>query len=188
MRFQTTFRPEATRRLAALVLAIVGVTLGTARASAQGTVLYGCYVPNSGTVYRIKADGLPDACRSPQHVQFTWSLQGPAGPAGPAGPIGPQGPAGPAGGLPITGVIVELVDSPPIAPGQQGGVLVSCPAGHVATGGGGEASAGQGVLLRLVQSSPRRTNGIVNGWESRFENASTVATPGRAYVVCAPAQ
>ena len=48
-------------------------------------MLYGCYVPTSGTVYRIKATGLPDACRSPQHVQFTWSLQGPVGPQGAGG-------------------------------------------------------------------------------------------------------
>src|SRR5215204_5340026 len=97
------------------------------RASAQAT-LSGCYVPNSGTVYRIKADGLPDSCRSKQHVEFTWSLQGPAGPAGPAGPTGPTGPqgvAGPAGGLTASGFNVVESFSNAVAPGTRGEVQAS---------------------------------------------------------------
>ena len=82
-------------------LLIGGIALAPTRLAAQATVLYGCYVPNSGTVYRIKAPGLPTDCRSAQHVQFTWSLQGPAGPQGPAGVAGPQGIAGPSG--PVSG-------------------------------------------------------------------------------------
>lgn len=78
-------------------------------------VLYACYVPMSGTVYRIKLTDTREQCASAQHVEFSFNqtgpqgpqgAQGPAGPAGPtgpqgttgpAGPTGPQGPAGPAG-------------------------------------------------------------------------------------------
>lgn len=54
-------------------------------------VLYACYVPASGTVYRIKEPGTPDACRSPRHVEFNWNEAGPQGPSGPPGPTGDQG-------------------------------------------------------------------------------------------------
>lgn len=55
-----------------------------------------CYVPISGTIYRIDtqtspAAGAPRACLNVTHVRFTWNQQGPAGPAGPSGPPGPPG-------------------------------------------------------------------------------------------------
>ncbi|MFL5383998.1 MAG: tail fiber domain-containing protein [Longimicrobiaceae bacterium] len=79
-------------------LAGAAAALWAAPAAAQtSTVIYACYVPATGTVYRIKATGLDDSCKSQQHVQFSWNETGPQGPAGPAGPTGPQGPAGPTG-------------------------------------------------------------------------------------------
>ena len=65
-------------------------------------VIHAYYVPATGSVYRIKAPGLPDDCQGPatgakQHVPFSWNQQGPAGPQGPQGIPGPQGPAGAAG-------------------------------------------------------------------------------------------
>ena len=69
-------------------------------------VMYACYVPASGVVYRIRIDDAPNECRSARHVEFSWNAQGPAGadgapgpqgPAGANGAPGPQGPAGPAG-------------------------------------------------------------------------------------------
>ncbi len=41
-----------------------------------GVVLYACYNP-SGSVYRIKEEGLGDECSSPRHVQFSWNEHGP---------------------------------------------------------------------------------------------------------------
>jgi hypothetical protein len=188
MRSQTICSYAPKRCVSILGLAVAATTLGTSRASAQGTVLYGCYVPSSGTVYRIKDTGLPDACRSPQHVQFTWSLQGPAGPAGPAGPTGPQGPAGPAGGVPRTGVTFVVAPTPdPIPPGQTRTAGAVCPAGHVATGGGG-GSPNSAATLRLTRSSPVSISGVVAAWQVSFENASAFAAIGEAYVVCVPAQ
>jgi hypothetical protein len=66
-------------------------------------LIYACYVPTSGTVYRIKTTDTREQCVSPNHVMFFFNQtgpegpQGPEGPAGPAGPAGPQGPAGPTG-------------------------------------------------------------------------------------------
>lgn len=89
-----------------LALTLTVIALGAAplaaQATAEGTTLYACYVPGTGTVYRIKGPGLPDACEpakggKPAHVQFQWNDRGPAGPAGAAGAVGAQGDAGPVG-------------------------------------------------------------------------------------------
>lgn len=61
--------------LAALLAIVSPVTL-----SAQATVYYACYVPSSGTVYRIKEPTLPTECGTSrkngvtvQHVEFSWT-------------------------------------------------------------------------------------------------------------------
>lgn len=48
---------------------------------------YGCYIPGSGTVYRIKTLNAPTACVKSTHVEFNWNNVGPAGPMGPAGMV-----------------------------------------------------------------------------------------------------
>lgn len=84
-----------------VALACAGILTGGGSAVAQTgdpvQVMYACYVPASGTVYRIKATDLKPQCASPQHVQFSWQAQGPKGEPGAQGPVGPQGPQGPAG-------------------------------------------------------------------------------------------
>ena len=69
-------------------------------------VIYACYVPTSGTVYRISTTDTREECAAKAHVPFWFNQTGPAGPqgltgpqgaAGPAGPTGPTGPAGPTG-------------------------------------------------------------------------------------------
>jgi hypothetical protein len=46
------------------------------------TTYYACYVPSSGTVYRIKTADTPSACTKPTHVEFSWNHQGPKGDPG----------------------------------------------------------------------------------------------------------
>src|SRR3954452_11988420 len=92
----------APRRALSLAGALAALWAAPAAAQ-QSTTIYACYVPSSGTVYRIKAPGLKDDCNSPQHVQFSWNEAGTQGPAGPAGPTGPAGPQGPAGAPGATG-------------------------------------------------------------------------------------
>lgn len=66
-------------------------------------VIWACYVPVSGTVYRIKSADTKEICSSPKHVMFSFNQTGPAGPQGPVGPAGAQGPVGPAGATGPTG-------------------------------------------------------------------------------------
>src|SRR5688572_10054975 len=87
-------------------LALAGVSamafLADPSAAAQttsGDTVYACYVPLTGTVYRIKAPGAPTECfqlrghrrddELRSHVPFNWSKSG-AGVVGPMGPAGPQ--------------------------------------------------------------------------------------------------
>ena len=66
------------RAVGALCL-IAAATCLTSAAKAQtpvNTVLTACYVPASGTVYRVGAQGLPGDCFSPTHVRFSWNSQG----------------------------------------------------------------------------------------------------------------
>ena len=72
-------------------------------------LIYACYVPSSGTTYRIKETDLKQSCVSPSHVEFFWNQQGPEGPQGPqgiqgvAGSAGATGGTGPAGSTGLTG-------------------------------------------------------------------------------------
>ena len=183
--------PNYTKQLLSLAwslsAAIALLSLTTTNASAQAT-LSGCYVPASGTVYRIKADGLPDTCRSKNHVEFTWSLQGApgaTGQTGPAGPSGPQGPVGPAGGLVRAAVQVVQAGTAFLSPSSAGGATAQCPANMVATGGGTGSSV---PALTVVNAMPAKTNDIVTGWTANFFNPHANIGQGQVFVVCVPSQ
>src|ERR1044071_10250761 len=47
-----------------------------------------CYVPASGTIYRIGSTGLPTTCLATSHIKFSWSITGPPGAAGATGATG----------------------------------------------------------------------------------------------------
>lgn len=85
----------------ALALIILAAALVPSVLSAQSSDTYtACYVPRSGTVYRIKAPNTPSDCTKQDHIEFSWTeagMPGPQGAQGPTGPQGPQGPQGPAG-------------------------------------------------------------------------------------------
>jgi hypothetical protein len=93
---------------------LAGILLfaGSTAATAQGTpvtpsstpvLLYACYVPNTGTTYRIKETDVRQQCVSALHVEYSWNQQGPAGPQGIQGIQGVAGPAGAAGATGATG-------------------------------------------------------------------------------------
>src|SRR5215207_10420242 len=81
--------------------AVLGAILAAAPAAleAQTTtptpkVYYACYIPTSGTVYRIKETNLKQSCASTAHVPFSWTDGGTPGPQGPKGDKGDQGEQG----------------------------------------------------------------------------------------------
>lgn len=86
--------------LGGLVTAAMALAAGAAAAQdpppspPEPQVLYACYVPSAGVVYRIREAGLPTECRSPAHTLFSWNQTGPAGAPGAPGAAGAAGPAG----------------------------------------------------------------------------------------------
>jgi hypothetical protein len=79
-----------TTLVAVPAFAALAAIAAPARLEAQATVYYACYVPSSGTVYRIKEPDLPQQCGSSnkkgvtvQHVEFSWT-DGQGGPSTPA--------------------------------------------------------------------------------------------------------
>src|SRR6266550_7388038 len=100
---------------AAVGVTLFAATLAIAPAAqaqiAAGPPTYGCYAPNTGSVYATSYGGAtmptaPANCISTTHYRFQWGGAGPTGPQGPAGqqgPPGPQGPQGPQGATGATG-------------------------------------------------------------------------------------
>lgn len=91
---------------------------GSPDGAAAGTLLTACYVPSTGTVYRIREANLPQSCLAAGHVEFSWNAQGTPGPAGPQGPTGAPGPQGPPGADGAPGP--EGPAGPPGPEGPQG--------------------------------------------------------------------
>ena len=174
----------------ATVVMLVAAALAPSRLAGQGapTVLYGCYVPTSGTVYRIKADGLPTDCRSKNHVQFTWSLQGPPGPQGPTGPAGPQGVAGPAG--PLSGRVLVVAQGS-AASNNIGSATASCPAGKKVLGGGFQGLTGNttNVSHNMPKPlSPPATGFSDTEWQVTLYNADPFTLSFTVFAICANAE
>jgi hypothetical protein len=95
-------------RIAALLAVIA---LIPAAAEAQSTIT-ACYVPKTGSVYRIEATGAPEACKN-GHVEFSWKAPAVA-----------------------YGAITAVTDSFTVQPGSLGVGGADCPAGSVAISGG----------------------------------------------------
>ena len=94
-----------------IAAALALFALAPAAAHAQSTIT-ACYVPKTGSVYRIEAAGAPEACKN-GHVEFSWTS--------PAVTYGP-----------ITTVSSALTLQP-----LAGAVhVVACPAGSVPISGG----------------------------------------------------
>ena len=74
------------RAVIASILPLAAPAVAAAQPATPPATIEACYVPASGTIYRINAPGAPSACHSPAHVRFAWNQQGVPGPAGTIGP------------------------------------------------------------------------------------------------------
>jgi len=126
-------RPARVAAVAGTLLIAVSTTALTQGPPAPA-VLYACYVPISGTVYRIKETDLKQACASATHVEFSWNQQGPQGPQGIQGIQGIQGVPGPTGLTGATG-----------ATGPAGPTGATGPAGASGVGDIHQASVTNGI-------------------------------------------
>jgi hypothetical protein len=130
-------------RIFALTAAAIAGCCFASKVEAQTTapkILWACYIPTTGTTYRIKETDLKQDCQKSTHVMFSWNetgpqgpqgMQGEKGPAGPQGPQGlqgPQGPQGPAGGFDWS-LLWTGNTTTRVLPGGTGGTRMFCPAG-----------------------------------------------------------
>src|SRR5438552_6537407 len=107
IRSQTPFAAVAVTLFAA-TLAIAPVAQAQLPA---GPPIYGCFAPNTGSVYATSYGGAtmptaPANCISTTHYRFQWGGAGPQGPKGDpgaTGATGPQGAVGPKGDPGATG-------------------------------------------------------------------------------------
>ena len=157
------------RAVAALTLGMLALS-GTA---VEAQTITGCFVKNTGTVYRIKVAGAPAKCAA-NHTEFSWNVAGIPGPQGPAGPSGIHGitTRDQLGALPN----LSTVD-----------LSVECLAGEYAIGGGFSVFGGVSHLVRASAPSVNQTTGL-HAW--RVSLQSTSGSPGGAtalmlYVICA---
>lgn len=128
--------PGALKKLLFVVAPVLALIIPAANAEGQATpvIIYACYVPQTGAVYRIKAPGTPDACTNQKHVQFSWNQEGPVGPVGPAGPTGASGATGSTGAAGVTG-----------AQGSTGSTGAAGPTGATGAAGAQGSTGPQGT-------------------------------------------
>jgi hypothetical protein len=182
---RTLVRPLVVSASVALALCAMDSAELAAQTPAP-TVLYGCYVPGSGTVYRIKSAGAPSQCASTRHVEFTWNEEGAQGPQGPAGPPGPEGPAG--ASTTYTTEVRRISHS--IRGGTTSSLTVYCLTGSKLLSGGYDlGSTSASAFMRVMASHPLTdaAGQLYDAWkvEARNENPDeTVFTPFWLTILC----
>ena len=143
-------------------------------------IIRACYVPASGTLYRIGVDGGPTECRG-GHIEMKWSVSGPAGPQGLQGPKGDAGEPGPAGPKGDAGEKGDKGDKGDAGPkGDTGAAGIAGPAGPQGPAGpagpqGPQGPAGSGGSLApsiIVRDS-------VDIAPGRFARAIATCPPGK---------
>ena len=138
-------------------------------AQAQGPVLFACYVPNSGVVYRVNPPGSPgqsadlkDACTGEKHILFSWSQ------------VGPQGVPGLSGYERVEGATVT------VAPNTLQVATAVCPTGKKVLGGG-YIFPGGAFSMELTSSRPDSDDTWAVFAQSEVSSNVTM----KAFAVCA---
>ena len=174
----------------AAAAAALPVAASTPAVAQTTSLLHACYVPKSGTVYRIKTANAPAECIKADHVEFSWNeqgIQGPVGPEGPAGPSGPSGPAGEAGPVGPQGPSgvsgYEFVESifRPVPGNTTSDHALRCPGSKRAVGGGYRVETGHD-FVRVLWDTPI-DGGL--GWFLRLNNPNAQTFSVSLYVLCA---
>jgi hypothetical protein len=140
-------------RIAAVLAALA---LAPAAAHAQSTIT-ACYVPKTGSVYRVQAVGAPDACK-PNHVEFSWASSGPTFTKRWATPV-------------------------LITPNTFEQAFASCEAGETVVGGG--YATFPNLTVSVAVNAPTFGGLHPESWFVDMRNLSSIDVTMSAYVICA---
>jgi hypothetical protein len=153
-------------------LSLPAILLGLSALAAPGSlraqsatapkVFYACYVPSSGTTYRIKEIDLKQVCSKSTHVQFSWT-----------------------DGNPVAVSRFFTVESPIQPLASQARVLAeqACPAGSQVAGGGYRIFNRGGTDFPFVVESRPSADGT--GWAVHMFNTAATEVSLSVVVRCA---
>ena len=159
------FTPSLRHCLQAAVAGLAAL-VAPAALRAQSTtapkVFHACYVPSSGSVYRIKEVDLKQECVKSTHIQFSWTD----------------------GAGALTQVVTVRSAYKDVAAHQYGSIDAICPAGTQLTGGGYEIIYfPNNVVAPVIWFSKPRDDRT--GWSVGFQNTSDNLAEFVTYVHCA---
>lgn len=144
-----------------IVALVAALVISPAAVQAQSTIT-ACYVPKSGSVYRIKTEGAPSACKS-NHVEFSWVSS--------TSPWGPY----------------TAVEQPMnIQPGETADGVASCPAGRQPISGGFrvvDADAAEVVILGSHEAGTLGTGNV--NWQVTARNDGSEMVIMYVHALCA---
>ena len=152
-----------------VVIGLIVVTVASMSSTTvpmQATILSACYVPDVGVIYRIKAEGLPDVCTEPTHVEFSWNMEGPAGPQGATGAQGATGSPGPAGISGLEYVSFHVNHNVDIGYGLIE-AQANCPSGKSVIGGNAVVTNIGTLQGGLTFAGDFKVPGM-NSWKAKF--------------------
>jgi hypothetical protein len=201
--------------LAGLALAAPAAYAQSPSAPRIPLMIDACYVPVSGTVYRIDtpaspALGAPTECQAATHVPFTWNREGPAGPPGAPGVAGergkdgrdgapgapgPKGDRGEQGdpgipGPPGVAGLEFVIREVSLGAGAWLNTTATCPAGKrgISAGAGGYTSPTiTSDLDSQFQATTRPDDGAGTRWYFALRNTAGHAHALRLWVACVSA-
>lgn len=159
------------RRWLILAACLAGAELLLA-GEARAQIIHACFVPSSGTIYRIKFADPAETCKAPQHVEFQWNIQGPTGSAGADGVSGWE-------------LVEDESDIPPVGVGIA---VAWCPVGKRVLGGGYFFLSDSFTEGRVATSShPTASEGGLWGWRVVIAHTDDAShNPAfKAYAICA---
>lgn len=180
------FRPGVAAAAMAMVLALV-VWAGAAGSSfsSDPEEIWACYVPNSGTIYRVMTADTKPACASHTHVLFKWNEKGPKGDKGDPGDKGDTGDKGDKGDKGDTGDKGDPGD-----PGLSGYEVVSAVGSEEAFCSAGKKVIAGGCRIDHADFAVRVTRPRQNqdGWVCRFvrhSGSDFVTSETTTWAICA---
>ncbi len=120
--------------------------------------------------------------RGKQGPQGPAGAQGPQGPAGLKGDKGEKGATGQTGPSGVPG-LHKVTNTESIGANTTGTVIVECPAGELATGGG---SFDGGVSTAVIYQSAPTLTSPATGWEVSYKTGAN-AIEAHVYAICTTA-